>query len=266
MSDNHEQAIALIDGFAFELLVLAYEFDYYFPSLLTHPELLQTLEVTLPARAAAARVGLAQGTAGAPLQQFLEEQLQRLRASLEGALDISEVTEAFVSACDALYHWLRRYDCIDAECVDVSVIVFRGRAERELLVVLRGEHWGLPSGPQQAGESLHEAALHATEEETGVLLDEEDVYGVVAQSYDFDEQRCGLYLNVYLLVECPGQARPHPRSPARTQQACFTSWEQLQEAGSEFSPSPSMMAAPLSQGLLELMSSSFDLGAQAETV
>jgi ADP-ribose pyrophosphatase YjhB (NUDIX family) len=225
MADNHEQAIALIDGFAFELLVLAYEFDYYFPTLLEHPELRQALEVTLPARAAAARVGLAQGTAGTPLRSFVDDQLRRARTTLEGALDVSEATEVFVNASDALYHWLRRYDCIDAEHVRTHAVVIR--AEEELLLARHQEQWGLPSGPQRAGETLYEACLHALEEEAGVVLGEEDILGVCAQSYDYDEGSDRLYLSVYVRLRCAEATTAAPRSPARCQEVSFVNQEQL---------------------------------------
>ena len=221
VSDTAEHALTLIDRYAFELLVLAYEFDHFFPGLLEHPELRQALEVTLPARVLAAQEGLADGTAGAPLDEFIDEQLAGTRTILEGAIDISEVTEAFILADDALYLWLRRYDCIDAERVRVAVLACRNR---ELLVGRANGRWGLPAAFQQPGENLELTALRALEEEVGLILPEECLREMVAKNYDYDG---GLCWTMFLLADCAPDITYAPR--ARLTETQFVSWGKLTE-------------------------------------
>lgn len=201
--NDAQHAQGLLDAFAFEMLVLAYEFEHYFPGLLDHPLLKETLEVVLPARIEAATDALSNGTGGAPLAGFLRQQVDSSREELDGALTVDEAVTVFADASDALYRWLRRYDCIEAERVLTAVVACRGG---EVLLARQGGAWGLIQAAKEIGEDFEDASCRALAEHSGITVS--GIEGVLARSYDYLPDSGALCLTLYMQVSCIEGAEP----------------------------------------------------------
>src|ERR1035438_7479673 len=209
--------MTFLDDFSLELLTLAYEFDRYFPGLLEEQTMSYTLERVLPARIAAAREGLEGVEDLGPFKEFLEGQAASARALLSGADDLEEAVDAFVQASDALYHWLRRYDCVAPEQMALSILLCYVESVLMIQEELPDGAWCLPHGICQDGENVEEAAVRIIGETTNLDLDESALGQIVAQSYIYDGTLQHL---IYLQADCSKQ----PALPSRCHVA---DWEKL---------------------------------------
>jgi len=208
--------MTFLDDFALELLTLAYEFDRYFPGLLEDQTMSYTLEHVLPARIAAAREGLEGIEDLEPFKEFLQGQVAEARDLLADSDDLEEATDAFVQASDALYHWLRRYDCVAPEQTALSILLCY--VESVLMVQGEGDGaWCLPHGICQDGEGVEEAAVRIIAEVTNLDLDESALGEIVAQSYVYDGTLQHL---IYLQADCS-------RQPALPSRCHVADWEKL---------------------------------------
>jgi hypothetical protein len=205
-----------LDDFPVELLALAYEFDRYFPGLLDDARVREDLEAVLPARVAAGRDGLDGARDVRPFEDFLDGLLKGVREDLEEADTLEEAGDAIERATDALYHWLRRYDCVAPE--ETSVRILMSYVESAVLSWDEAtSSWRLPGGQRQDGEGLQEAALRIIAA-AGLDLDEGCLREVVSQGYAYDDG--ALRRIVYMQADCSDQ----PSLPLRCR-AC--PWESL---------------------------------------
>jgi 8-oxo-dGTP diphosphatase len=109
----------------------------------------------------------------------------------------------------------------------VAAIVWRGES---VLLVKRGRapnegRWSLPGGAQELGETVHECVTREVLEETGIVIEVEDLVGVIDSLH---RDATGQIQHHYTILDYAAAWRSgEPRAGDDAAQACFVAMNDI---------------------------------------
>jgi len=112
----------------------------------------------------------------------------------------------------------------------VGVGVFVVRGESFLTCQRKGSHgsgsWSVPGGHLEFGETPQECAVRETKEESGLIVNVEDMVELGFTNDFFPEEKKH-YVTLYYVVEYKGKGKPHLTEPERQTAWEWVSWEEF---------------------------------------